>query len=78
MMQSKATKIVTGYTTTTSVVTQKAQAYARGYTNVDKPKHHGHKARMHSYTYHVKIYQHPYKLLKSRWEAHLKKAMKKP
>jgi len=57
---------MTGCTVTTLVIAQKAQAYAQGYTVADKPEYCGRKAGMYSYAHHVKICQHPSKLLKSR------------
>ena len=51
---------------TTLVILQRAHAYAQGYAVIDKLVYHGRKARMYSYAHHVKICQHPSKLLKSR------------
>jgi len=77
MTQSKAVEIVTNYTTITLVIAQRAQAYIRRYIVTDKLEYCGCKARMYSYAYHVKICQHPSKFLKSCWDAHIRKAVKK-
>ena len=78
VMQSKVAEIVTNYTMTTLVILQRTQVYARGCTVTDKPMYHGCKVRMYLCPYHIKICQHPSKLLKSRLEACLRKAMKTP
>ena len=64
-MQSEAPKIVIDYTMTTPVILQRAHAYTLRYTIADKLEYCGRKAGMYSYAHHVKICQHPSKLLKS-------------
>ena len=59
------------------MIVQRDQAYARGYTIDDKPENRVHKAGTYSYAHHVKICQHPSRLLKFRCEARLRKKNEK-
>ena len=56
--------IVVYYVRITLEISQKDQAYALGYIVMERPAYCGHMAGMYSYTYQVKTYQQPSRLLK--------------